>query len=96
MHTRDALRKVAVATTYALLILSVSGGLALAKPNSDPGAACRSRGFYWDSTSNRCADKSCDMGGQPGDYKSRRNTRALGGYRFFYCNGFTGQWELVQ
>ena len=92
MTIRDGAGKLAMASMFALVVLSVPTGLVHAA-NTDPRAAeCKARGFAWDDKTKRCADTPCP-GGQPGDV---RVLETWGGQRWEFCNGFTGKWETLR
>ena len=93
MNIRNGSGMLAMASLFALVVLSVPTVLVHAAANTDPRAAeCKARGFAWDDKTKQCADTPCP-GGQPGDV---RVLEIWGGQRWEFCNGFTGQWEVLR
>ena len=67
MRIRDDARKLAMASLYPLVVLSVPVGMVHAASNDDFRAEkCKAGGHVWDDAEKQCAHKPCPGGGRDG------------------------------
>lgn len=94
MFNHKHFRVTASAALLAIAIASVPTGFVHAADHST-WQGCEGDGFYWDSTTRRCADKACTYGGH--DYsngdKIHLPATSSGPASDWYCDGYTGNWR---